>query len=307
MIQDVGRLNFAPNTPIPGGRTLSTANVELNPVELERSAELDEKLKQDLYLAKPWMRPWYSPSAGKWPIFLHLIAMHTLALIGLIFYTNPGLKVGLVTLFLTCMGGLGTTVVFHRALSHRTVKLNKFIEHTLIFFTMINGSGSPGSWVAFHRRHHIKSDTPEDVSSPTHGGFWWAHLRWLYQGQTAPMDDYCPELNKGMYKFWNKMETPIVILGYLCGLPFGLKAFFWMGAIRMVYSLHGQCLVNSLTHLGKYPDGDSSKNVWWLGPLQLFAWGENWHRNHHSQAGSARLGLAWYQIDIGWYFIFLCE
>src|SRR5260370_35691969 len=48
-------------------------------------------------------------------------------------------------------------------------------------------------------------------------------------------------------------------------------------------------------------------NDWWLGPFQLTAWGENWHQNHHTHAGSARLGLRWYQTDIGWYFIWMLE
>jgi len=273
----------------------------------DRRSELDKKLSTHKELARPWERAWYLPTKGKWPIFLHLVIIHVLALIGLIMFPIPGWKLFAAWLVVNGLGGLGTTVVYHRALSHRTVKMNKIIEHLLIFFTMFNGSGAPGSWVAFHRRHHIKSDTPEDISSPTHGGFWWAHLRWLYQGLSAPIEIYCPDLDKGMYKFWRHAEMPVIILSYVCGLPWGLKAFFWMGAIRLCYSLHGQCLVNSLTHLGKYPDGDSSMNVWWLGPFQIMAWGENWHRNHHSQAGSARLGLKWYQIDIGWYFIFMCE
>ena len=45
------------------------------------------------------------------------------------------------------------------------------------------------------------------------------------------------------------------------------------------------------------------ENVWWLGSLQLTAWGENWHHNHHSNADSAQFGLRWWQVDIGWYFI----
>jgi len=68
-----------------------------------------------------------------------------------------------------------------------------------------------------------------------------------------------------------------------------------------------QCFVNSLTHMGRSEEGDSSKNVWWLGPLQLTAWGENWHRNHHHNAGSARFGLRWWQTDIGWYVICALE
>jgi len=48
---------------------------------------------------------------------------------------------------------------------------------------------------------------------------------------------------------------------------------------------------------------DSSRNIWWLGPLQFGAWGENWHRNHHSDANAAKFGREWWQIDVGWYVI----
>ena len=114
----------------------------------------------------------------------------------------------------------------------------------------------------------------------------------------------------GIYKIWGWGETPVILLSIFIGpiLGFGWMGFFWMGALRLVYSLHLQCLVNSLTHLGEAEEGgDSSVNVWWLGPFQLTAWGENWHKNHHTHAGSARLGLRWYQTDIGWYFICLLE
>jgi fatty-acid desaturase len=192
-------------------------------------------------------------------------------------------------------------------LAHRTLKLNKFVEHFLIFCAIFNGSGAPASWVAYHRHHHSCADTPEDISSPKQGGFWWAHLRWLYQ--SAPADDqkWCPELSRGLYNLWIYAEAPVLLLSMCCGLVFGWQGFFWIGAIRLVYSLHMQCFVNSLTHLGHSEKRDSSKNIWWLGPLQLTAWGENWHRNHHSNAGSARLGLRWWQTDIGWYFIYVLE
>jgi stearoyl-CoA desaturase (delta-9 desaturase) len=146
-------------------------------------------------------------------------------------------------------------------------------------------------------------DTPEDISSPKHGGFWWAHLRWLYQSAPADIQKWCPELNRRAHKAWKIAEVPVILLSLSCGLLLGWEGFFWIGAIRLVYSLHMQCLVNSLTHLDLSRTGDSSRNVWWLGPFQLAAWGENWHRNHHSSVSSARLGWHWWQVDIGWYFI----
>jgi stearoyl-CoA desaturase (delta-9 desaturase) len=66
-----------------------------------------------------------------------------------------------------------------------------------------------------------------------------------------------------------------------------------------------QSFVNSLLHLKRgLADGvDSSRNIWWLGPLQLTAWGENWHENHRSYPASARFSRHWWQIDLGWYVI----
>ncbi len=208
----------------------------------------------------------------------------------------PSLKVlGLAILFIA-FGGLGTTVCYHRMLAHKTLKTNKFIEQALIFWAVFNGSGHPASWVAYHRLHHSVTDTPDDISSPKQGGFWWAHLRWLYQTQPADKNRWAPELTRGMYTAWGKLETPVIVLSIFSGLLLGLgwMGFFWLGAIRLVYTLHMQCFVNSLTHLGHSKEGgdDSSMNVWWLGPFQITAWGENWHANHHSHAGSARSGCA---------------
>ena len=256
---------------------------------------------------RPWDRPFWKPTAGKSPIFLYLVVIHVLAVVGLILFPLPGWKVLLATVALAGLGGLGTTVCYHRLLAHHTFKLNKFIENILIFCAMFNGSGAPASWTAYHRHHHAYTDEPEDISSPQQGGFWWAHLRWLYQSAPADTQKWCPDLTRGMYKFWENAETPMILLSLCCGLVLGWPGFFWMGAIRLVYSLHMQCLVNSLTHLGGEKGKDSSQNVWWLGPLQLMAWGENWHSNHHSQANSARLGLRWWQIDIGWYAICTLE
>ena len=257
--------------------------------------------------SRPWERPFWKPTPGKGGIFFYLISIHALAIAGLVLFPLPSWPILTMTLILTALGGIGTSVCYHRMLAHRTVKTSKAVEHLLIFWAMFNGSGAPTSWVAYHRRHHARADTPDDISSPQQGGFWWAHMRWLYQSAPADGEKWCRDLNRGGYRIWSRVEVPVILLSLFCGLAFGWQGFFWMGAIRLVYSLHMQCLVNSLTHLGHASDGDSSKNVWWLGPLQLTAWGENWHKNHHSNAGSARFGLRWWQTDIGWYLICAME
>lgn len=256
---------------------------------------------------RPWEQPWWKPAPGKGIVFFYLVLIHALAIAGLILFPLPGWRIFGVALLLGCFGGLGTTVAYHRLLAHRTLHLNRAVEQLLIFAAMFNGSGAPRSWVAYHRLHHSHADTEGDISSPSNGGFWWAHLRWLYQSERANPERWCPELNRGIFRAWHFAEAPVLLLSLCCGLVLGWPGFFWIGAIRLVYSLHGQCLVNSLTHLGQTGRRDRSQNVWWLGPLQLAAWGENWHGNHHAAAGLAHFGRRWWQVDVGWYFICALE
>jgi fatty-acid desaturase len=145
------------------------------------------------------------------------------------------------------LGGFGTTIGYHRALAHRAVKLNPILEQLLICCAVFNGSGAPSTWIANHRNHHANADTIEDVSSPRHGGFWWAHIRWLYQWRPSPMQKWCPDLIRPRYLTWKKVQVPLIIVSIGFGyFPFGWVGLFWMGAIRLVYCLHMQAFVNSL-------------------------------------------------------------
>jgi stearoyl-CoA desaturase (delta-9 desaturase) len=169
--------------------------------------------------------------------------------------------------------------------------------------------------VANHRLHHAKSDTPEDVSSPRIGGFWWSHLRWLWQAGAAPVQKYCKELNTPGYQKWTRYQIPLFALAFLLGGVFAfafdwplLASLFWIGPIRLVWALHAQCFVNSICHLRPgVPMGEpTARNLPWLGVMHAFQ-GEQWHQNHHDRPGSARLGFNPGQLDVGWYTIVLLE
>jgi fatty-acid desaturase len=258
-------------------------------------------------LAKhPWTQPWWRAEGDNFSVLVYLILVHALAIAGLVFFPVPGWKVFLGTLVGIALGSLGTTVAYHRALSHRAVKLHPVVEQVLIFFAVFNGSGAPSTWIANHRNHHANSDTIDDVSSPRHGGFWWAHLRWLYQWEASSMEKWSPDLISTRYLFWAKAQPYLIVISLTFGyFVFGWAGLFWLGAVRMAYCLHMQAFVNSLLHLKPgLPEGvDSSQNIWWLGPLQVSAWGENWHGNHHAYPGSACFSRHWWQVDVGWYVI----
>lgn len=269
---------------------------------MENTSMLAERL--------PWEQPWWRPARGQRATFSYLIAIHILSLIGLILYPIPSGSVFIVALSLLLLGGLGTSVCYHRVLAHRTARLNPVVEHILIFFTVFNGSGSPIQWTANHRHHHAKADTIDDVSSPRFGGFWWAHLRWLYQWPQSDPKRWSPDLMIHRYLVWSALQPVVVGGSVVLGLIIlGWEGFFWVGSIRLIYALHMQCFVNSLLHLSpNAPEHtDSSRNIWWLGPLQLTAWGENWHRNHHRNPNAARFGWTRWQVDVGWYFLMFLE
>ena len=251
----------------------------------------------------PWEWPWWQTTRVHAPTFAWIVLIHITAAIGLILFPWPGWRMVVAMFAVGWVGGIGTTVCFHRAMAHRSVKLSPAVEGLLTFFAMFNGSGSPVSWVSNHRLHHAAADTDADVSSPRHG-FWWAHLCWLWQAPIPSVERYCPDLDNSYYHFWTYLLVPILLVAYFWGLLFSLEAFFWMGSIRMIIALHAQCFVNSICHMepGVAIGEDSSRNVRWLGFMQLFI-GENWHRNHHSRPGIARLGWNWHQPDAGYFLI----
>jgi stearoyl-CoA desaturase (delta-9 desaturase) len=77
------------------------------------------------------------------------------------------------------------------------------------------------------------------------------------------------------------------------------RGMLWGGLIRMFVSFHATCSVNSLTHVfGRRPfavPGDSTN----LTVVALATFGEGWHNNHHAFPFSARIGLRWFEPDVG--------
>jgi Fatty-acid desaturase len=257
---------------------------------------------------EPWNSPWWKTADGDGPTFYFIVAIHLLAAVGLVFFATPGWRVMVATVGLAWLGAMGVTICYHRSLAHTALRLHPIVKHVLIFLAMFNGNGSPDTWTANHRQHHSKVETVEDISSPAIGGFWWAHLRWLWQAGNVPLNRWCPDLDRPEYRFWKRIQNPLVVLSLFGGLAFGFPAFFWLGPMRLVASLHAQCFVNSIAHMRekRAPGEDSSQNLGWLGPLQFYV-GENWHRNHHASPSSARFGWKVWQLDFGWYSIFLLE
>ena len=191
------------------------------------------------------------------------------------------------------------------------MKLHPVVRNVMTFSSrVINGSGSPLSWAAYHRLHHAKSDTPEDISSPGRrrllvvapalavAGGLGADLQVLQVTSTSPSTG-----------IWTRIQVPLALLSFFCGLPFGLAALLWLGPIRLTFALHAQCFVNSVSHMrgGGGPRRGTAKNVPWLALMHFGAGRELAPEPPRPpRIGAPRLERRC-RIDTGWYAILLFE
>ena len=82
----------------------------------------------------PWKQPWWRPTPGDRLFFAWIVLIHVGAVVGLVLTPIPGWTALVGAVVLHLLGGLGTTVGYHRAIAHKSVKLHPVVRHVLTFF-----------------------------------------------------------------------------------------------------------------------------------------------------------------------------
>lgn len=225
--------------------------------------------------------------------------------------------------------GMGITVGFHRLLTHRSFKCNRWVRAGFAALGSAAAEGPVIDWVATHRKHHQFSDVEGDPHSPHVGhdggfrgaltGLVHAHIGWVFSDmEVADESRYAKDLLADpLIKFVDRTFVLWVVAGL--ALPFGLglalsgtvtgglTALLWGGAARIFLMHHATFSINSLCHFfGKqeYETTDESRNLAWLA---IPTWGEAWHNTHHAFPTSYRHGMGARQIDLSALFIDLLE
>jgi stearoyl-CoA desaturase (delta-9 desaturase) len=215
------------------------------------------------------------------------------------------------------------TAGYHRYFSHRTYKTSRWFQFLLAFMAQTSAQKGVLWWAANHRIHHKFSDTAEDPHSRKVYGFWHSHVGWILSPEH---DDTRLELVKDMAKFPELMwlnryylippillATVLTVLGASVNgtssfsLSNGWSTLLIGFFLSTVVLYHATFAINSLMHwIGKprYRTGDESKNSLFLALLSL---GEGWHNNHHYFQGSTRQGFFWWEVDITFYLLRICE
>ena len=207
-----------------------------------------------------------------------------------------------VSLYVVRMWAL--TSGFHRYFSHRSYKTSRAFQFILAFMGQTCAQRGVLWWAAIHRHHHRHSDTPLDVHSPRHTGFFFSHVGWVFHKQKSEADySTIQDFTKYPELRWLNRHPyfPAFLLGVGCFLAAGWTGLFVGFFLSTVILYHGTFSINSVAHVvgnQRYVTADDSKNNWWLALITL---GEGWHNNHHHYQSSTRQGFFWWEIDISYY------
>ncbi len=221
----------------------------------------------------------------------------------------------LVALALTHVTIAAVTLFLHRAQAHRALDLHPAVSHFFRFWLWLTTGMVTREWVAIHRKHHARCETPEDPHSPQVLGLRKVLLEGaeLYRAE-AKNKETLERHGRGTPDDWieRQVYTPHASRGILLMLLIDLILFGPIGlsiwAVQMLWiPLFAAGVINGIGHYWGYRNfacEDASTNIL---PWGILIGGEELHNNHHAYGSSAKLSNRWYEFDIGWAYIRILE
>src|ERR1700674_472233 len=216
-----------------------------------------------------------------------------------------------VTLVLTHISIAAVTIFLHRHQAHRGLELHPVMSHFFRLWLWLTTGMVTKEWVAIHRKHHARCETPEDPHSPQADGikkvFWEGSELYRSESKNSETiekygrgtpDDWIERNVYSKYQ-WQGVGLMMVADVLLFG-PIGLS--IW--AIQMLWiPVTAAGIINGIGHYWGYRNfasEDASTNIL---PWGIIIGGEELHDNHHASGTSAKLSNRWYEFDIGWLYI----
>ncbi|MGA1197572.1 MAG: fatty acid desaturase, partial [Candidatus Latescibacterota bacterium] len=86
-----------------------------------------------------------------------------------------------------------------------------------------------------------------------------------------------------------------------------LLGFLWGGLARIFFVAHMTYSINSICHFFGTRPFDTRENSTNNVLLAIPTGGESWHNNHHAFPSSAKFGLKFWQIDIGYIVVYFLK
>ncbi len=153
-------------------------------------------------------------TAVRWDYIIFFATLHLVALLVLLPYFFTWQGVATFVIGVLVFGQLAIPIGYHRLLAHKSFQCSKWFERTLVTLAMCTAQETPAQWVAWHRRHHVHSDQPDDPHTPR-VSFLWSHINWLIfekrnRLQTFSMyEKYARDILSDRYYLWiEKLPSP---------------------------------------------------------------------------------------------------
>jgi stearoyl-CoA desaturase (delta-9 desaturase) len=220
-------------------------------------------------------------------------------------------QVLLYTLVVTHVTILSVTIFLHRSQAHRALDLHPLPAHFFRFWLWMTTGMVTKQWVAIHRKHHAKCETPEDPHSPQTRGIKTVLLQGaeLYRAE-AKVPETMKKYGHNTPDDWieRNLYTRHSALGVSLMLILNVALFGAIGlsvwAVQMLWiPINAAGIINGIGHYWGYRNfeaPDASTNV---SPWGIVIGGEELHNNHHTYPTSAKFSIKPFEFDIGWGYI----
>jgi len=206
---------------------------------------------------------------------------------------------------------LSVTIFLHRAQAHRSVDLHPVLQHVFRFWLWFTTGMVTREWVAVHRKHHARTEGPEDPHSPQIHGIRKVLLEGaeLYR-EAAAVESDLEKYGKGTPNDWLERNLYSRFTAWGIGLLAVIEfALFGLAGVA-VFAIQMLCVpvlaagvINGLGHFWGYRNFETADTATNLTPIAVVICGEELHNNHHAYPSSARFSLRRWEFDIGWAYL----
>lgn len=229
----------------------------------------------------------------------------------------PWWKYLAITLIMTHITIAAVTIFLHRYQTHRGLELHALPSHFFRLWLWLTTGMVTKEWVAVHRKHHARCESPDDPHSPKQYGIWKVLFTGVVLYKRAAREEGILE-RYGKLSVDDWLERHVYstheVLGLVVMAGIDLLLFGAIGAVIFVLQIvwipfFAAGVINGVGHYWGYRNfapkqNDVSVNI---SPIGLLIGGEELHNNHHQFPKSAKLSYRWFEFDIGWCYIKLLQ
>ena len=217
----------------------------------------------------------------------------------------------LITFVMVQFTFMAVTLYLHRDAAHRSLDLHPALRHIFRFWLWMSSGILTREWVAVHRKHHARCETPEDPHSPVIFGLKKVLLEGaeLYQA-VARDSEVCEKFGRGTPNDWIERNvyskyrnTGIVLMVIADLLLFGVPGIIIIAIQMMAMPVMAAGVINGLGHHTGYRNFECPDAATNIVPWGFIVGGEELHNNHHAFPSSAKFSIRKWEFDMGWLYI----